>query len=408
MYLKQSPYDLAMPRAAFRPSPTLARLLRTRREELGLSVRDVEARTAALGDRVPIPTLVRIEQGQQEPGVRRMYTLLRIYGVPLSVLPDLLELDDLASGPPPTETDPKTLLRLAKEHWERGEITEGLTHVFALRMLSTAGHPAERVERQRALLAVAVAASSLGRLDLAHQIVSDVLREPPEPELRTRALIQAAINWLDLGSADMALAVLHRAESMLAPTAAGDRALILHVRANVSLGAGDFDAADQVADLALAAYGDAQPSLAAGVLGIRIKILLGRGRARDATEVAQAALTAARRRNQRLVVAERLIDLGWCALELGKPQDALAALEEGLATALLVKKRGTECRAHFWLWKTCLALKDEARARLERDAALLYAKHLGRLTHEGKELVAISQRGGAHAPRPKRHRRPRP
>ena len=82
--------------AALKPSLAIGRLLREKRKERQLTLREVSERMAERGGRIPISTLVRIEQGKLDPGVRRLHALLRFYDVPPHLVADLVELEDLA------------------------------------------------------------------------------------------------------------------------------------------------------------------------------------------------------------------------------------------------------------------------------------------------------------------------
>lgn len=69
-------------RKALKVSQAVADMLRVKREYLGLSLRDVERITAEAGERIPFPSLARIEQGVTDPGVTRLHILLVLYDVP--------------------------------------------------------------------------------------------------------------------------------------------------------------------------------------------------------------------------------------------------------------------------------------------------------------------------------------
>ena len=397
-----------MPRHALKPSPTLARMLRARREELGWSVREVTARSAEVGDRIPPVTLLKIEAGTQEPGVRRFYALLRLYRLPLEVVPDLLELESLAAEAP-KETDPDTLLARGKEHWAKGEIGPGLACLFALRQVAAAGRRGDRVV-QRALLSFAIAAGSIGRVRLANHLVSELLVAPPDPSLRLNVLVQAAVTWRDLGSPDASLAFLMQAESCEGASAPGVRAWILHARANALLDAGCIGEASVAMTAAREAYEAAgDPVNAAHALGVRIRILLAEGRVREARELAEQTLAEAEQAGMKLVALNRRIDLGRCLVALGQTKDAIARLTEGLAHALLARSRTAEFRAHFWLWKAWTAAGDREQARLEYALAVNRLQSMDEVTWESRELRSSMTTGGEHEkPYRPRRRRPRP
>ena len=65
-----------------KPAVSVGRLLRRKRKDLRLTLREVSERMAERGDRIHVSTLVRVEQGKLDPGVRRLHLLLRLYDVP--------------------------------------------------------------------------------------------------------------------------------------------------------------------------------------------------------------------------------------------------------------------------------------------------------------------------------------
>lgn len=394
-----------MPRHALKPSPTLARMLRTRREELGWSVREVTARSTEIGERIPPVTLLKIEAGTQEPGVRRFYALLRLYRLPLEVVPDLLELESLAAEAP-KETDPEKLLARGRAHWEKGEIGPGLACLFALRQVAAAGRRSDPAV-QRAVLAFAVAASSIGRVRLANHLLGDLLVSPPDPSLRLNVLVLAAVNWRDLGAPDAALAFLLQAEACDGASAPGVQAWIQHARANALLDAGQVAAAAAAIAAARTAYESAgDPVNAAHCLGVQVRILLAEGRAGEARDLAQQALDDAEQAGLKVVAVNRRIDLGRCLVELGQAREALGLLTEGLAHALLLRLRTAEFRAHYWLFRAWAAAGDREQARLEHALALHRLQSLDEVSHESRALRSSLTTGGDHETlyRPRRSR----
>ena len=85
---------------ALSPSPAVAQLLRERRGELGLSLRDVQRRTESLGSPIPFTTLAKVEQGKVDPGVKRLHLLLKIYDLPVGLAADLLDLEEFSEEAP--------------------------------------------------------------------------------------------------------------------------------------------------------------------------------------------------------------------------------------------------------------------------------------------------------------------
>ena len=139
-----------MPSKPLEASPAMARLLRERRRELGLTLRDVQKLTQEGGKPIPHSTLARIESGRLDPGVRRLQQLLRLYRLPAQAAGDLLDLEAMA-GAVPFERDP--ILRIPFTYHLR----------FGVRLI--------RARRLRLLfqILVGVVSSRLGsRLNVTH------------------------------------------------------------------------------------------------------------------------------------------------------------------------------------------------------------------------------------------------
>ena len=71
--------------AALKPSIAVGRLFRNRRHEMRLTLRDVSERMEEMGERFPTSTLIRVEQGKLDPGVRRLHLLMKLYRIPLVI-----------------------------------------------------------------------------------------------------------------------------------------------------------------------------------------------------------------------------------------------------------------------------------------------------------------------------------
>src|SRR5262245_32661425 len=121
-----------MPSKPLEASPAMARLLRERRRELGLTLRDVQKLTQESGKPIPHSTLARIESGRLDPGVRRLQDRLRLYRLPRQAAGDLLDLEAMA-GAVPFERDPIKLRDQAIAAWHAGRVAEALACFFEFR-----------------------------------------------------------------------------------------------------------------------------------------------------------------------------------------------------------------------------------------------------------------------------------
>jgi len=387
-----------MPYRPLRPSPYFARLVREQRQALGLTTAQVAEQTSRLGERIPAPTLSKIERGTQEPGLRRAFALLRLYQLPPEVLPDLLELEELAAEQP-TETDPQVLLEQGVEHWKRGEIGPALAHLFAVRRLAPATAEGQLV-RQKALLAFAIGASNLGRTKLSHRVIEELALEPPEPSLAFSVLYHAAVNWVEMGSVAMAMAVLEYAGHHPDAQQPRHRALLLHEKARVLLVVGQIAEAERSIEAALHEYGgtsDAWNRLKAQSLHARI--FLETGRSEGALELARASGDEARALGYPELVARHQLNGGRALLALGRAQEAVAELEQCLAHALLLRNQDLRFYAHYWLWKVWSELGQSARARIELEGARFFSGEVGEATREVGEIAALHEgRGNGVSP----------
>lgn len=159
--------------AAVKPSPAVSHLLRSRRLEMNLTLREVSEKLAERGERFPESTLVRVELGKLDPGVRRLHLLLSLYQIPPHLVADLVELEEHAVEAP-EGTDLDALLRKGVEFLKQGNTGQALAHIFAIKRQES-DNPKSRALRQDATLAIASAARDLGKLHLARQLVEDVL-----------------------------------------------------------------------------------------------------------------------------------------------------------------------------------------------------------------------------------------
>src|SRR2546425_2255438 len=119
-----------MSRVALHPSRAVADLLQRRRQELSLTLRDVARKSSEDGCPIPFTTLAKVEKGKVDPGLKRLYRLLNLYHLPLQMIGDLLELEELGEVLP-VEKNPEVLYREGLKEWKGGDIRKGLAHLFA-------------------------------------------------------------------------------------------------------------------------------------------------------------------------------------------------------------------------------------------------------------------------------------
>lgn len=381
-------YLVGVPRISIEASPSVAKLLRERRKELGLSLREVEEKTETLGRPIPFTTLARVERGRVDPGVKRLRLLLRLYDVPLGIAEDLLDLEEFA-GELPAETTPGTLYEEGIKHWKTGDLRQALAHLFALRS-QVPKEPESRAERQRALLGFAVAVGGLGKFRLSRQIVEDLLLEPPVPELLVRVLVQIAACWHSLGSETAAAAFLSQAESLTSPKDHRERAWIAHLRASALSSMGRHDAATAELERAIKGYRQGKDVHGESrALAVRFRILFEQGDYGKARQTARLAREEAERHGFKRLAVMRRLEEARAALALRDTEAGLDALAQALAESVATQDPVMQFYAHYYLWKAHADQGDKARAQLERDSAQYYVRFVDEATPETKEIRAM-------------------
>ena len=330
-------------------SKSVGKLLRRRREALGLSLRQVAQRSGGHGDAIPASTLVRIEQGKLDPGVRRLNVLLRLYDLDPEHVADIVELESLAVESPVGELT--ELIERGKKFWREGNVPHALACVFAVRE-HAASDPAQRLERQRATLHFAVIARNLGKTRLARKLLDDLLCEPPDPSLVIGALILASSLWNHAGSRVVAWAMIAQARALLGPRDTLQRARVAHQEAKLLLEEGRIEESSHVLDAAVKGYaaaGEAHDAMNARLL--RIAVIEKSAGSRAAIAWARKTVSHADRLGMGRQKASARIELGRLLAAAGRHAEAADELRRALAAGALLEDP---------------RLIAEARAMLER------------------------------------------
>jgi tetratricopeptide (TPR) repeat protein len=368
----------------------VGRLLRSRRKELGLTLQAVSEQMAARGEPFPTSTLVRVEQGKLDPGVRRLHLLLRVYDLPAQLVDDLVELEAIAAEEPEARNLEK-LYSEGIEHWKRGDIGKGLAHLFAIRVQTPKDDPS-RLIRQKATLAFSIAARDVGKIRLARQLIDDLLCEPPDPTLMARVLIQAASVWAAVGSVEAALAFVRQAASHLKPGDHRELAWVSHQEGKLLQQRGDTEPAGRAIDRAIALYrtlGDTDGEARASI--VRIGILEARGDLGKAMTFARKVIRMAERSDNKLALVSARLEVGRLLLRSGCPQPALEELRRAQALAVLMEDRIAEFHAHYYSWKAHKAVGGRDRARFELQAARHFVELIDASTPEAREIRDLAQ-----------------
>lgn len=384
-----------MPSAAVPPSKMLGRLLRNRRRSLRLSLAEISRRLAASGFPIPHSTLVRIEQGKLDAGVRRLHQLLRLYEIPPGVVADLVALEDLGQAET-FEGDADTLYDRAVAAWRAGDFPRGIAYFLTLRD-RIREEEAGKERLHRASLGLATAARDLGKLRLAKMILEDLMLDGPDPTTAVKAMILKASVWRELGSLDIAFALVRQARSILPR---GDRELAAyaaHQEARLFLDAGRPKEAREALARALRSYrggADAYGEARAKLLGVRI--LAASRCLEDGLREAGRVIEAAERRGfGRLAVIGR-IERGRLLLEVGRVDESVRVLREAASAAIVQGDQEARFRAHYHLWKAHLSAGEGDQARAERNTAYALIRFADDTSEEAKDVRSSLASGESH------------
>lgn len=380
-----------MGKIAIQPSQGVAKLLRQRRRELGLSLRDVEQQTKALGRTIHFTTVGKVEQGRLDPGLRRLHLLLRLYHLPIRLAEDLLDLEEFAAELP-AQSDFAALYEEGRMHWQAGNLSQGLANLFAIRR-QVPRDATSRAERQKALLFFAIGAASLGKYRLSREIVDDLLLEPPVDELVVPSLVQAAVCWHRLGSSEMALGILARAEIRLAPSDHKGRAWVCHERASTFASMGELVRAERAIEEAFEAYAAAGDHYGeCQALGVLARVKGDQGNLPGALAAAREARERAESHGFKRLRILRRLDEGNTLFALGEREEGLAALHEALAEAITTQDKLARFYAHYYLWKAYASADDSERAGVELESAKYHVRFVDAALPEADEVRRLRDR----------------
>ena len=363
-------------------------LFRGSRRQLGLSLREAFRRCAEFGQPIPYSSLSKIELGQLAPGLHRLHCLAKVYGLSFATIEEALDLEQLG-GVLPEGKSFRELYKDGLDLWKRGETRAGLAHLLKLRQ-RTAGTPKEKLEQQRGLLFFAIACGSLGKYNLGLTIAQELILRPPSPDLLPSVLIEAAVCWNGLGSAEMAIALLDRARVHVKQDDFKSRAWMHHERSLALIRLGELDEAGKALESALESYREADDDYGySRALGARVTLARRRGKSGAALEAARTAKGHAERHGfERLVLFRKLAE-GTLLAETGKLEQGLAQLERSLSDAIATGDGACRFYAHYYLWKCHRQLPHSGREKLEFENARYYLRFVDESSEETEDLRSI-------------------
>ncbi len=394
-----TPYAPAVPRVAIAASTGLAGFLRQRRQELGIGLRDVQTRSTEIGAQIPFSTLAKIEKGTVEPGLVRIGRLFQLYGVPLKVLDDLLDMEAFAKADESIETIERPDLR-AKEIFSSGDIKRGLGILFAYRRAHPLGGSDSSL-RQKVDITLALLLRSLGKSRLAEFVLDELQLHHPDPELRQFVLGTAANGDVDLGRSEIAharLAAMPRHPGGVNERSmAGLRSALLGKLAAIA-----SNYAEAIHHYQRAIEHHEQAGNTGAVLYLqsqigRLRFKLGdHAQGLALIEQARAGNLAAGFR--RPAEFDDLIKAD-CYLELNRVDEAATLATEVLKFAKKPADFALQLEAHHALWKVAVAKGDALNAGRHLSSALTLVVGIDDPSEKYDELRRIlAERDGHAAP----------
>ncbi len=372
--------------------------LRRVREGRRLSLDTVEEMSAGFRERVTKSHLSRIENGQAVPSFPRLFTLSRIYGVPIATIAERFDLElqkDLA----PREVEeraPAESLQLGKQLTLSGRYDEALV-VFSAALDAIHGQPDEGAGLGLDLrLGFVNCLVHLGRLEFAKAETEEILSVPGLSAVRHLMALQFFViccyRLKKYTVASMALEIAER-EQDAPEIPALARADLAAIRANVLLAMGRKDRS-------LAAYRDAleqYEKLPNSFEACRTRVnlacaLMESGEEAAAREHLERALAEA---DTRGYDRQRALALSHLAVLAYGKGDRAAAETYALRSNAIARPReylAVVFRNCYYLWQIARARGDEAGVKANERTLRAY---MGRLEEEVPEVAAYrSQAAG--------------
>ncbi len=402
-----------MPRLAIPVSGSVAGLLKVRRKQLGLTLEEVSRKSAHEGEPIPVATLVRIEAGKTDPGLRRLVLLLRTYDLDPQIVADLVEREQLP-GAAARVRDLEKALHRGIEFGKAGDYRRAMAHFAAIidsapansRTSGQAG--AAALVRQKAMLSYAIAARGLGRLSSAQRFVDDLLCAPPHRSLLVSALLVGASLWHLRGGSEVAIAYLRHAETCIGDDNRHEWPWVRHELARALLRGGRADEALRAVDESLAAYTAAgNPHDVCRASALRAEVLERLGRRDEALAIARDTATRAAALALPPTLSFARILEGRLLREAGRAREAIAPLTEAAASAVAAVLRDNEFFARYELWRTWSALGETERAALELEAAKYLVGFVEEKAPQVDEIRALKKTVPLRARRGRNGARPR-
>jgi len=377
--------------------------LRKVREGRRLSLDAVEELSAGYAERVTKSHLSRIENGQAVPSFARLYTLSRIYGVPISSLAERFEVDlrrqqipaDLAGKPEAEALAEAGRLRMAGRYSEALAVYEAVLDSLAEQPEEPGA--AERISDLR--LQRINCLWHLGSYGLAKEECEELLsggRLAPDRELL--ALQNLVMCCVSLGRFKFALIILERAEKQLGSPDAPLRmaADITAIRAFVHTVTGVPESAAESFAAAMEKY----TAIGNGFEACRCQINLGYALLECAQATRARTQLEAGLRSAESAGYDRLkaLALGHLAL-LSLREGSLAAAESyALRSNSIARPReylSLLFRNCYCLWKAARAKGDEAGVRANERTLRAYVSRVEDYMPEVQEFRAYLAGGRA-------------
>ncbi len=340
--------------------------------------------TAGPAGSIPFSTLARIEQGRLDPGLPRLAALLQLYGLPIRVAGDLLDLEAIAS-PRKSKTSLDTLRARGSDAWKRGDLPGALACYLEIRLRASDAEDAGA--RDDAIVAFATLAAKLGKYHLARHMLDELLLTHPSSDVEFRALVQLASVWQALGTGSVARGYLAAAETVIPPRDPHASGWLAQLRASIDIDRRAFDDASRQLDLALRAYRAARrPYDEALALVAAARLAVERGDVDAALRASRRAASFASAKRFARPRALAVIEEARAQLLAGRPARALPLLNGVLAGTLTRQDDAVRFHAHYYLSKAHALAGDAAAADAEIRQARAVARFVEQISRELTEI----------------------
>ena len=335
------------------PSRAIGRVLRSLREERGLTLRGVEQVSRRFPEPIAFDYLARLERGALMPSVPKLATLANVYQRPLHEFVDLYELEHLRALVPEQKGDFWHFRKLGIDYRAAGDHRRAAAAM--LRGLDAARASGDIDAIAQALTSVGIGLSRLTRYNAARRFYEDALRVIRVDRILGYALHGLAQAHYHLDDLILSELLCEKAEAFVA----GDPSLVIHLRSLQAAIAHDREQYEEAVRLgreAMSGYsslGDRENAVLAGYsLGNN---LVKAQQVEEGLAMLRESMSLAAELGDPMLRADSAIAYGRTLYALGRSEDAISPLKSAFLIARDREMPRQAFHSAFYLWK----LSDE-------------------------------------------------